>query len=642
MTGQTPFATVDPASRLEVVAGLLSATFQRGTLHRLCVGGTETIRGIYAAVRDPDWLTIEPRFARYELARGADAFELRFTAECVREHGGVDFAWTGRIRGEAAGTLRFELDGIARRTFRTARIGLCVLHPLRLAGQPLVATTPWGVIRGRFPDLVTSFLPFSNLTGLRHDVGRTHETRIELSGDLFQMEDQRAFTDGSFKTFSRPLELAWPYVIEVGTLMRQAITVTFPRLIRGSAGGRRAAPGSERPATLIRVGDPSGGTLPRLGTCVAPPGVTLTNEVLGALRDLRLDHLRATVIGADPDAADRLRSAARQAAAAGCALDLVLVTAAGDPAIDRLLAEAARAGTPIARLAAFDPSTHTTPASLAAEIREAATRAGLAPQIAGGSRGYFYQLLEHGIPAGQLDMAVYPASPQVHGTDETTVMDGIEALPGQVRTARSMMGGGPVGVAPLSLRPHLNPDLHGEEPPVPPGDLPARYDKRQGTVFAAAFTLACIAALAEAGADIATLHEAAGWGGLVGAQHADLPPPPLPPGVPYPAFDVLAALAGTGGAARRSVTAAVGIAALAVERPDGIRLLLANLEPSERTVEVVRPEGAAPGPAQVDALRARDPDGSGGWVRAAVAAGRGTRTAVAIGPYGVVRADFRR
>ena len=647
MAGQLVFATVDPAARLEVTAGPLSATVLAGALRRLRVGGVETVRGLYGAVRDPDWLTIEPRFATYELARGADTFELRFTAECVREHGEIDFAWSGRIRGEAEGSLRFELDGVARRTFRTARIGLCVLHPLRLSGQGLVATTPWGVIRGRFPDLVTSFLPFSNLTGLRHDLGRAHETLIAFGGDLFQMEDQRAFTDGSFKTFGRPLELAWPYTIEAGTPVHQLITVTFPRLDRGAGVGlRRARAAGSRAgsgAALIRVGGPSGRTLPRLGTCVAPPDVELTDATLDALGNLRLDHLRATVIVTSADALERVRSAARQAAAAGCALDLAIVARADDPTIDAVLAAVAESGAPIARLAAFDPASHTTPASLATRIRQAATAAGLRAGIAGGSRGYFYQLLERGIPADLLDLAVYPASPQVHGRDETTVMEGIEALPGQVRTARSMMGGGSVGVAPVSLKPHVNPDLHGDEPPVRPGGLPARYDERQGTVFAAAFTLGCIAALADAGADVATLHEAAGWGGLVGARHASLPPPPLPPGIPYPAFDVLAAMAGASGAPLRSVNAPVGIAAVAVELDDRVRLLLASLEPEERSVELARPAGVAAGLPEIASLAPRSTDGTGGWMPAPVMARQAARTTtVAVGPYGLVRADYPR
>ncbi len=62
----------------------------------ISAAGMETVRGIYGAVRDPNWATIQPVFTTYEGDIRDDAFDIRFRAECVREAAGIDVAWEGR------------------------------------------------------------------------------------------------------------------------------------------------------------------------------------------------------------------------------------------------------------------------------------------------------------------------------------------------------------------------------------------------------------------------------------------------------------------------------------------------------------------------------------------------------------------
>ena len=37
-----------------------------------------------------------------------------------------------------------------------------------------------------------------------------------MEGDTFEMEDQRNWSDASYKTYVRPLALPWPYVLPAG------------------------------------------------------------------------------------------------------------------------------------------------------------------------------------------------------------------------------------------------------------------------------------------------------------------------------------------------------------------------------------------------------------------------------------------
>ena len=113
--------------------------------------------------------------------------------------------------------------------------------------------------------------------------------------------------------------------------------------------------------------------------------------------------------------------------------------------------------------------------------------------MCGGSRGYLYQLVAQGVPADLVDEVVYPTNPQVHTFDEASIMETLDTLPVMVRTAAALAAGRPVVVGPVSLKAFVNPDQDGPELPPAPGALPDRYDRRQATRFAAAWTLGAAA-----------------------------------------------------------------------------------------------------------------------------------------------------
>jgi hypothetical protein len=46
-----------------------------------------------------------------------------------------------------------------------------------------------------------------------------------MEGDVFEMEDQRNWSDASYKTYVRPLALPWPYRIPAGETVTQRIVL---------------------------------------------------------------------------------------------------------------------------------------------------------------------------------------------------------------------------------------------------------------------------------------------------------------------------------------------------------------------------------------------------------------------------------
>jgi hypothetical protein len=475
--------------------------------------------------------------------------------------------------------------------------------------------TLFGTLQARFPDLITQYMPFSNMGSIRHDVGSAHETMVSFEGDVFETEDQRAFTDASYKTFSRPLEMPRPYKVDAGTVIRQVVTVRHPNL--GVAPGTHSPSSAPEPAASVRIGGASGSTMPTIGACLPPVDLLPDPRVEAAVGELGLAHLRLSVTTTDEGAAAAIERGARLAAEAGAGLEVLLVGTADDPALGDLIGRLAYAGAPVARLMAVDPAGNTTSAALAARVRTAMGQAGLGAPLVGGSRAYLYQLISRGVPGELVDLVSFPTNPQVHAFDETSMAETIEALDAGVRTAAALAGGKPVCVAPVSLRPLFNPDLVGPEPPVPAGELPWRYDRRQVGGFTAAWTLGSVAAFAAAGVAALTLHEAAGWGGLVAARHESLPEMPAAPATILPVGRVVQALAALAGSDLLDVDTAPPIHALAVRRPDGvIEVLITNLASDPRRVELSGAAGSLVG-GEVAFLAA---DGSGGATWQAVSA----------------------
>ena len=284
------------------------------------------------------------------------------------------------------------------------------------------------------------------------------------------------------------------------------------------------------------------------------------------------------------EAAFELDRAVDAVRSARCALDLAIVAAPTESSLEELLARLVAAKVPLARLEAFDPSRHTTPAALAARLREAMRTVGLAAPLFGGSRAYLYQLVAQGIPIDLVDGVTYPVNPQVHTFDERSIMETTEVLPTTVRTAAALAGGCPVVVGPVSLKAHFNPDLVGPEPPPSRGSLPSRYDSRQPSMFAAAWTVGVVSALASAGAAALTLHETAGWAGLVAADQSGLPSMAIPAGTLLPVGHVVAALSHMRGEVLDVDPSTPNLAALAVRAPGGaLSVMLANLDGAPAT-----------------------------------------------------------
>src|SRR5438876_5221279 len=227
---------IDPVPRpIELRAGPLTLCFEPHTafLRHIRLGDHEVVRALYAAVRDQNWTTIRPQVTLREQDIRPDSFRLAF--DCVCQRGAIDYFWQGVMSGDPVGRIRFTFDGLARSDFLRNRIGICILQPLtECAGKAVAIEHVDGTFeQGSFPRDISPHQPFFEIRGLSYEAANTGiNVRLEMDGDTFEMEDQRNWTDASFKTYCTPLALPLPHPVQTGERVQQSVTLSLSGNVR--------------------------------------------------------------------------------------------------------------------------------------------------------------------------------------------------------------------------------------------------------------------------------------------------------------------------------------------------------------------------------------------------------------------------
>jgi len=575
-----------PACRT-LQAGPLKLQFDTasGAVRTICLGEHEVLHGIYVAVRDRNWATVIPVLSALTHQDAEGGFSVSFTADCRQDP--IHFVWTGQLTGRSDGTLQFAMKGQAQKSFLRNRIGFCVLHPIGpCAGLPCVVERTDGTVEhSRFPSSIASHQPFLNLRAISHEVTQGVRARVEFKGDVFEMEDQRNWSDASFKTYCTPLALPFPVAIAAGTEVSQVVTLR----LHGDERPRITPLSQAQTVPALRLGRPV--RLPRLGLGVASHDRPLTKREIGRLRSLRLDHLRIDVVPSSSSSLERLRRAANEARAMETSLHVAILLA-DDPAseLGQLRDAAATLPAPVSAWLAFHVREHTTPPGgieLAKDFLLPVTPHAV---FGAGTNANFAELNRRRPAHHAADLVCFSVNPQVHAFDDASLVETLEIQPQLVAGARWLAGDLPVAVTPITLKPRFNAVASVSED-APPGQLPPQIDSRQPGCFAAGWTLGSIAALAAAGAASATYYETTGWRGIM-ESHSGSPWPnelAVPPGSVFPVWHLLADLAEWGPGEPWWWVLDTGcpleIAGIAAGQPPRV-MLVANLTAEPRVVDL--------------------------------------------------------
>ena len=469
-------------------AGHLGAELRGADLVEVRWGALEIVSAVQVTVRDERWGTVRPTVRRAEVREDAEGFRVDIEAT----HGD-DFSWRGTVTGSADGTLDIDVDGMAERDFVYRRIGICVLHPwetyvgarfeadgvgARTAGTFPREIAPQPLVDGQYRAMVPAFAQL--------EVAFDHGTRVDFTfsgeADGWELEDQRNWTDASFKTYPTPLRRSVPRTLHRGERLRQTLRI---RIV-----GDATAPEPDDGPVVLQMGDPGERTAPSVGL-TAPLG---TDVDLSRIRALSPAHLRVVAdVAGDLEVLSR---AAALATDAGVPLEVALLL--DDDEDGGRLARVVRAlgDPPIVRFMLLRRSGATAGGAFVSRLRPHLGQLASAP-MGGGTASHFSELNRAEPDPSGLDALAFAVSPQVHEADDASIMRTLEIQPQVGARVRHLAAGAEVVISPLTLAAH---------DPAAPDDA---IDARVGSDLAAAWTVGSVCGLATVGVGSLTLHECA-------------------------------------------------------------------------------------------------------------------------------------
>jgi hypothetical protein len=528
----------------------------------------------------------------------ADSFTVTYDA--VTKDSSQEFRYSAQISGHASGKLEFKAQGRAITGFVTNRTGFVVLHPIAgISGHPAeIEHVDGKKVKGSFPHLIDPVQPMMNLRALTHEAAPGLKVTCRMEGDTFEMEDQRNWTDASYKTYVRPLALPWPYTLDAGIVLDQAVTLTVSG--KASAG---AGAGNQ---VSIKLGS-AGRKAPPVGLGYDPRDAKATREHAKELAEIHPAHL---IIHHDPRSGhDRktLEEGVSLAAALGATpwLEAVVTSVEGFQAEIEKLGETVKAMgspfpvvlfSPAPDLKCTLPGSVWPPAPPAEAMFKAARKAFPKARLGGGMFSFFTELNRKRPPVDLLDFVSFTTSAMVHAGDDHSMTEGLEALPTIAASVTEIAGKKPWAVGPSAIGMRMNP--YGAAPMENPGNIRQAMnfnDPRQRGLLGAAWILGYYAHFAKGGAEAITFGGGTGAFGLVHAKQSWPQPWYDQKGGLYPAYHVVRGLAGMAGRPMQAVesSAPSKVQAVAIEGDSGLELWIANL--TGEKIEVELPLDAATG-----------------------------------------------
>ncbi|MFF0922716.1 hypothetical protein ACFYE8_23805 [Rhizobium leguminosarum] len=571
-------------------AGKLEADLANGNLRTIRYDGTEVLRAISYLVRDPDWGTYSPVIVDLRIEQSDNRFAVAYRARCE----GPDdtrLVIDVRITG-SADRLDFEAEAITETGFETNRCGFCILHPIvGVAGSPATVEHVDGrIVATRFPDVIEPWQPFKDMRAITHAIMPDVQAECRMEGDTFEMEDQRNWSDASYKTYVRPLALPWPYQIAANQPVRQKTSL----VIRDIGGSTRHPPAAASGGAIKLELGARTGTMPDIGVIVTPEEADATLSAKSVLSEIAPQEL---LFHFDPGAGhgvDALTQFAMLAAAhRGRSTLEIALPCTSSPSSE--VAEIAHQ----MRLAEFRPDAimispsvdrqSTPPGSTwpecppLDEVYTAARAAFPGIRIGGGMLSYFTELNRKRVPDGQLDFVSHCTNPIVHAADDLSVMQTLEALPFITRSVRAIYGDKPYRIGPSTIPMRQNP--YGSRTMDNPSGarIPmANRDPRHNGRFAETFALGYAILVLDAGLECLTLSALSGPFGLIAG-----PAEPTEQGGRRPLFNTVQTLSRLAGASWQACVSSSPSEVLSFVARDaaGARLHVVNLTGEERKVD---------------------------------------------------------
>lgn len=477
--------------------GKYSLLYEGGFVRYVRAGEFEIIRKIYFALRDSNWVTADIVRTDERISVTSKGFEISYTATNVVDKAEV-FRWQVKISGNESGEIDFSVDGRALAEYTRNRAGICVLHPIReTKDKPVKVTRPDGSLYdARFPSAIDPHQPFMDMRRMTWQLEGRAWAALEFEGDVFETEDQRNWSDTSFKTYSTPLSVPYPVTLTPGDRVTQKVKL---KLLDSDS--LPASDVAEDIEVTIHDGDTK--PFPKIGAEF--PGEQPSEKEIELLKLLDFEHLRIELMLSSASWKEKFAAGIAEAKAIGAQVFVHLIIEKPEQ-WDEFAAEAK--SEPIYKLA-FSPVDRK--ADVDALLKPVLPKARkLFPKavIGAGFNSYFTELNRNRFDYSGVDFLIYPLNPQAHASDTHTIIENLPAQEDAVKSAAALAPGKKIHSGPVSIKQRFNPDAKSGAV-----DPSARFDPRHQTPLTAGWALASIKYLSEGGADSITLFESHGPAG---------------------------------------------------------------------------------------------------------------------------------
>ena len=487
-------------------AGLLSMIYENGNLRHITMGGHEIIRMIYPAVRNKLWLTIKPEISNLELTVNKESFKINYS--CLYDSEDIKFSAFFSIEGHPNNSLVFEFKGEALENFEKNRIGFCILHPVKeLAGTDcLIKHSDNEIEIAQFPVLISPDQPFRDISVMHWKISGI-SCRLDLSGDVFETEDQRNWTDASYKTYSTPLSIPYPVTMQKGDRIEQCVILRAkPDLTT------RYICDKEK---LIRINPDENFNFPKTGIVRSTRSQPISDAEINILKTLHFDHYRIDLFLFEPGWQVTGNQAISEALKLNYTLELALFfnEDAENQATD-FVEWVKDSHAPIALIILYHKDFRSTPDWLTDILGPILKESISGIRLACGTNANFAQINRARPESIHTDLICYSIHPQEHATDNLSLIENIEGQGYTVETARSFCGDKGLWITPVNMKRRFNAGIENYERCANGSCCPSQVENRMMSLFGACWTGGCIKHLYESGIQGATFFETVGERGI--------------------------------------------------------------------------------------------------------------------------------
>ena len=511
------------AENIEIKSGPLNLIYEAGDLRYIKFNEIEIVRRVYVAVRDHNWNTVLPTISNVQINTRKNSFEITYNVENIQDD--INFVWKAKIVGNSNGSISFKMDGEALSTFWRNRIGFCILLPMNCAETKTQINHVDGTIeQSIFPKYIAPQLiiegrpspvePFSNMRALTLNMSPDLIVELNFDGDNFEMEDQRNWTDASFKIYSTPLRYPSPVEIKTGKKISQTFSLNLKKqspILKSSQQENEINFTIERNKLI---------SLPKIGLDESSHDYQLDQQEIKRLKALNLSHQRINLHLSDPGYKAKLYRLCEDANKLNLKLETALFLSknAEEELIEftKLLEEIKP---PIETWLIFHEEEITTSKKWILLSKKYLNKYDNNIKIGSGTNVFFTDLNRSVTSTEIMDFVSYSINPQVHAFDNLSLIESLEAQGKTLESAKKLSKNIPIAVTPITFKMRFNPNANTLKEELKNDQLPSQVDVRQMSLFGAGWTLGSLKYLCENSPQSLTYYETTGWRGVMETMH---------------------------------------------------------------------------------------------------------------------------